>query len=195
MYCIRGGMAWRRDRKPSRNDTDEMPQMLKQHWMKNLLQQEGVSETRIHWKTVKRGTSHSQRQLASLKRHWSKRTGQSPDEGHEQGKIRDFLEKLGPILLWLRLTMWNPKQSTKRSMVTIGTSGTGQWRTSSRHSKTTRLGTEWDHPQTGTSYRANGSTIWNWTKWSSGQIQSTLCGAKLQTGGGTGLLWDFCAYM
>ena len=31
---------------------DEMPQMLrKQHWMKNLLQQEGVSDTLSHWKT------------------------------------------------------------------------------------------------------------------------------------------------
>ena len=46
---------------------DEMPQMLrKQHWMKSLLQQEGVSETRSHWKTVKRRTSH--KQLTSLSR-------------------------------------------------------------------------------------------------------------------------------
>ena len=56
--------------------------------MKNLLQQEGVSETQSHWKTVKRRTSH--RQLASLKRHWSKRTGQSPDEEDEQGMFRNF---------------------------------------------------------------------------------------------------------
>ena len=34
-----------------------MPQMLrKKHWMKSLLQQEGVSETLSHWKTVKRRT-------------------------------------------------------------------------------------------------------------------------------------------
>ena len=65
--------------------------------MKNLLQQEGVSETLSHWKTVKRRTSH--RQSASLKRHWSKRTGHSPHEGHEQGMFRNFLEKSGPILL------------------------------------------------------------------------------------------------
>ena len=58
--------------------------------MKNLLQQEGVSETRSHCKRVKRRTSHSQRKLASLKRHWSKRTGQSPDEGHDQGIFRNF---------------------------------------------------------------------------------------------------------
>ena len=33
---------------------DEMPEMLrKRHWMKNLLQQEGVSETLSLWKTVK----------------------------------------------------------------------------------------------------------------------------------------------
>ena len=38
-------------------------------------------------------------QLASLKRHWSKRTEQNPDEGHEQGMFRNFLEKSGPILL------------------------------------------------------------------------------------------------
>ena len=75
-----------------------MPQMLKKrHWMKNLLQQKGVSETRSHWKTVKRKNSH--RKLASLERHWSKRTGQSPDEGHEQQIFRNFLEKSGPILM------------------------------------------------------------------------------------------------
>ena len=69
------------------------PQMLrKQHWMKNLLQQEGVSVTRSHWKTVKRRTSSSQRQMASWKMHWRKLTGQSPDEGHEQGMFRSFLE-------------------------------------------------------------------------------------------------------
>ena len=41
----------------------------------------------------------SQSQLASLKRHWSKRTGQIPDEGHQQGMFRNFLEKSEPILL------------------------------------------------------------------------------------------------
>ena len=72
-----------------------MPQMLrKQHWMKNLLQKEGVSETRSHWKTVKRRTSYSQ--LASLKRHWRKRTGQSPDEGHEQGMFCIFWRSQDP---------------------------------------------------------------------------------------------------
>ena len=33
------------------------------------------------------------------------------------------------------------------------------------------------------------------TQWSSGQIQSTLCGERFQTGGKTGLLCDFCAYL
>ena len=37
--------------------------------------------------------------VASLKRQWSKRTGQSQDEGHEQVMFRKFLEKSGPILL------------------------------------------------------------------------------------------------
>ena len=64
--------------------------LRKQHWKKNILQQEGVSETRSHWKTVKGRASHSQSQLTSLKRHWSERTGQSPDEGHEQGMFRSF---------------------------------------------------------------------------------------------------------
>ena len=147
---------------------DKMPQILKkQHWMKYLLQQEGISGTRTLWKTVKGRTSH--RQLASLKRHWSKRTGQSSDKGNEQGMFRNFLEKSGLILLWLRVTMWNPKQSMKPGKGTIGISGTGQWRTRSRHSKTTRLRTYWDHAQTGASYRANGSTKWKWNlvvKWS-----------------------------
>ena len=35
----------------------------------------------------------------ALKGHWNKRTGQSPDDGHEQGKFRNSLEKSGPILL------------------------------------------------------------------------------------------------
>ena len=46
-----------------------------------------------------RRTSHSRRQLASLRRHWSKRTGQSTDEQHEQGIFRIFLENAGPILV------------------------------------------------------------------------------------------------
>ena len=46
-----------------------------------------------------RRTSGSQRQLASLKRHWSRRTGQSPVEGHEQEIFLIFLEKSEPILL------------------------------------------------------------------------------------------------
>ena len=80
-----------------------MPQMLrKQHWMKNLLQQEAVSETLCHWKTVKRRTSH--RRLASLRRHWSKRTGQSPDKGHEQGMFRNFF---GEVRTHLAVTEGN----------------------------------------------------------------------------------------
>ena len=37
-----------------------------------------------------------------------------------------YLEKSRHILLLLRVTMWNPKQSTKPGKVTIGTSGTRQ---------------------------------------------------------------------
>ena len=33
------------------------------------------------------------------------------------------------------------------------------------------------------------------TQWSSGQIQSALCGERLQTSERTGLLWNFCAYL
>ena len=40
--------------------------------------------------------------------------------------VPQFFEKSGPILRRLRVTMWNPKQCTKRSMKTIGTGGTGQ---------------------------------------------------------------------
>ena len=76
-----------------------------------------------------------------LKRHWSKRTGQSPDAGHKQGVSRNFLEKSRPMLVWLRVTKWNPEQFMKPSKMTIGTSGTGQWSTRSRHCKTVRLGT------------------------------------------------------
>ena len=67
--------------------------------MKDLLQQEGVTETQSHWETVTQKSSHSYRQLASMKMHWNARTEQSPDEGHEQGMFRNFLEKSGPILL------------------------------------------------------------------------------------------------
>ena len=49
--------------------------------MKDLLQHVGVSKTQSRWNTVTQKRSHIQRQLASLKRHWSKRTGQSPYEG------------------------------------------------------------------------------------------------------------------
>ena len=56
--------------------------------MTNLLQQGVISETWSHWKSVTQRTTHSHRQLASLKRHWSKRTGQNPDGGHEQRMFR-----------------------------------------------------------------------------------------------------------
>ena len=49
-----------------------------------------------------------------------------PRRGTRARMFRSFLEKSGPILLLLRVTMWNPKQSTKPSKLTIGTSGTGQ---------------------------------------------------------------------
>ena len=42
--------------------------------------------------------------MASLKRHWSKRTGQSPDEGHEQGMFPIFF---GEIRTHLAVTEGN----------------------------------------------------------------------------------------
>ena len=59
-----------------------------------------------------------------------------------------FSEKSVPMLLWLRVTKWNRKQSTKSSKVTIGVSGTGQGKKRSRHSKTRRPGTNLVRPPT-----------------------------------------------
>ena len=50
--------------------------------------------------------------------------------------------------------MWNPKQSTKPSKVTIGTSGTNN---EGRGQGTPRQ-RDLEPSETGTSYRANGST-------------------------------------
>ena len=61
--------------------------------MKDLLQQVGVSKTQSRWNTVTQKRSHIQRHLASLKRHWSKRTGQSPYEGRKEGMFRNFFCK------------------------------------------------------------------------------------------------------
>ena len=71
-----------------------------------------VSETKIHWSRVTQKTSHSLRHLASMKMHWSKFTGKSPDEGQEQEMFRLFWRN-HPILQRLRVTMRNPKHSTK----------------------------------------------------------------------------------
>ena len=102
------------------------------------------------------------RQLASLKMHRSRRTGQSPDEGHEQGMTRNFLEKSGSVLLWLSLTMRNPKRSTKPSKVTVGTNDIGQRRTRSRHSKTTRLVRPPADRDVTSGKREIGFTMWDW---------------------------------
>ena len=155
---------------------DEMPQMLrKQHWTKNLLQQEGVSETLSHWKTVKWRTSH--RQLASLKGHWSKRTGQRPDKGHEQGMFRNSLEKSGPILLWLRVTMWKPKQSTKPNKLTMAPVVADNERRGQGTPRQRDLGpSETTHRQT----RQMGLQSEIETQWSSRQIQNTLCGESFK---------------
>ena len=56
------------------------------------MKQEGVQETPSQAKTVTESTSHSQRQLASLKKDWSKGTGQSLDEGHQKGSSANFEE-------------------------------------------------------------------------------------------------------
>ena len=97
-----------------------------------------------------------------MKRLWSKQTEQSPDGGHKQRKFPIFvLEKLGPILLWIILTTWNPKMTTKPSKLTIGTSGTRPC-LRSRLAQTTRLGTYWHQPHIEMSLRANKSTEWNW---------------------------------
>ena len=80
-----------------RRDASDVEEAADEEGVLVLLLQEGVLDTLSRWKTVKRRTSH--RQLAFLKRHWCKRTGQSPDEGHEQGMFGNFLEKSGPVLL------------------------------------------------------------------------------------------------
>ena len=69
--------------------------------MKDLLQQEGVTETQSHWKTVTQKTYFSQLETVGFNEDALEhgRTEQSPDEGHEQGMFRNFLEKSGPILL------------------------------------------------------------------------------------------------
>ena len=59
--------------------------------MKDLLQQEGVTETRSHWKTVTQKTSHSWRQLASVKMHWNTRTEQSKECSAIFGEVRTHL--------------------------------------------------------------------------------------------------------
>ena len=46
----------------------------------------GVSDTRGQWKSVTQTIFHSQRQLVSLKRQWSKRTGHSLNEAYTQIK-------------------------------------------------------------------------------------------------------------
>ena len=70
--------------------------------MKNLLQQEAVSESWNHWKTVVQRTSHSQKQLAPFKRQRGERTMQNSDEGYEQGMFRFFEE----VRTHLAVTGW-----------------------------------------------------------------------------------------
>ena len=66
-----------------------MPQMLRnQHWMKNLLQQEGVSETLSHRKTVKRRNSH--RQLASFEGALKQADRAEPRRGTRAMNIPQF---------------------------------------------------------------------------------------------------------
>ena len=60
--------------------------------MKNLLQQEAVSDSWNHRKTVVQRTSHSQKDLAPLNWQWGERTVQNSDEGYEQGMLRFFGE-------------------------------------------------------------------------------------------------------
>ena len=125
IYIYKRRMAWRREPEHTRNNSEMRCLGCWGSSTRWRLQQEGVSETRSQWKTVTHWTSHSQTKLTSLERHLSKRTGQSTDHAEEQGLIRSFLEKSGPIFLWLRMTIWNPKQSTNPNKVIIGTSGTG----------------------------------------------------------------------
>ena len=165
--------------------------------MKDLLQQQEVEETQSHWKTVIQ-TSHSKRQLASMKMHWRTRTEQSPEEGHKQGMFRNFLEKLGPILMWGWLCGWlcgnkNSLRSQARwrlGPVVLGNEGRGQGTPRQRD-----LGPSETTNRQGRHTGQMGLQIEIGTQWSSRQIQSTLCGEGLQTSGRTGLLWDFCAYL
>ena len=59
----------------------------------------GIPEPRCHWKTVAHKISHRQRQWASLKMRWSKRTGQSLNVRQRQVEFRNLLKNSGPILL------------------------------------------------------------------------------------------------
>ena len=137
---------------------DEMPQMLrKQHWMKNLLQQEGLSEILSHWKKVKRRTSHRQ--------------------------------------LWEVLLCGTQKSVRSQTSWRMGTVVTGnEWRGQDTPRQRDMGPRETTHRQ-GHHTGQMGLKSEIGIQWSSRQIQSRLCGKKLQTRGRTGLLWDFCAYL
>ena len=110
IYCNKGRVAWHREREHSRNDTETRclgcwgsSTRWWSYRKKREFQRVGV--TGNQWQR----TSHSQRQLNSLNRHWSRRAGRNPDEGHEQGMFRIFFGDIRTHLVWTEDDYVEPK--------------------------------------------------------------------------------------
>ena len=148
----------------------------------------GVSDTRGQWKSVTQTISHSQRQLVSLKRQWSKRTGHSLNEEHEQSKFCNRLRSQDPFCCdwrWICETQNSLRSQAwwRLGPVALGNEGPGQGTPRQRDLELS----ETTHRQ-GRHTRQVGLQKDIGTYWSNRQIQNTLCGRS-------GLLWEFCTYL
>ena len=106
-------------------------------------------------------TSHSQR-VGFFEEALEQANRAEPRRERGSRDVRHFFGEVRAHLAVTEFDYVEPKTVYETSKVTTGTSDTGKWRTRSRHNRTTRLGIQWGHPETGMSYRANGSTKWNW---------------------------------
>ena len=92
---------------------------------------EGSPATRGSWRITVNGKQRHRR-LLTVRHSWLHwRSTEADREELSWGihkRFAAFLEKSGPISLWLRVTIWNPKQFAKPCKLTNGTCGNGNER-------------------------------------------------------------------
>ena len=109
-------------------------------------------------------SNHRESRLVGTRGQWNRRrlkhkNGWLPCRRKvEYGKCRSqtidtssqFYRKLSSKIVLIGVTKWNARQSVKPSRVIVVTSGSGQWKTRSKHYTTGKTGIQWDHAQTET---------------------------------------------